>query len=229
MGPSRALRRRGVLVAALACVFVASLTANAAPRTYPVPGCNIFTDPASDATPVGEVATPDPAGFTVLTSEDTNAASFDITGVSYRLSDTTFSTVVRVPGLDQNGYSRGLGDAWISTFTAGKKVVAIRAGRVSGRADLDSVYATQAVINRVTIDTVANKSIPVGADFDYLNGYVVISAAREPLEQALGASLGEIKSLMVQSATNVVAAAAYLDTATAPAKLVANPADNFCF
>ncbi len=227
--------RAAVLAGALACVLAASYTAHAErpTTTYPQAGCSIFTDPAGDATPITDTTTPAPAPgvptATVGTGRNTNAASLDITAVSYRTSAGTFATVVRVPGLAQGNSSRGVGDYWVSNFTVGKRVVAVRAGRLTGQPSLDPTISSRSFPSQVSIDGVANTTIAVGAEFDYLRGYVTISAGRDALERVLGASLTEIKTLSVTSATNLGVLGYTLDTATAPAKLVVNPTDNFCF
>ncbi len=233
------MRRIVIAAGALALVSAASFTASADSPTklYPNAGCNTYADAAGDASVVGSVGlspdNPSGVGFTVGT--DPSSKDFDITGVSYRLSDDVFTTVVRVPGLQTRGTGRGTGDTWISRFTVGKHAVEITVGRVGTAGTVNDVWDTfnpLEYVNSTTVDGIdARKAIP-GAEFDAVRGLVFIQVDRAQLEALIKAPLETIGALEVEADTRVaysVTGITALDLATAPAKQTLYAGENRCF
>lgn len=228
------MRRALVAAGSLALVAGASFTASAdAPaRTLPKSGCNLYADAAGDASALGEVATPaaDPAPSVVVLSEgDTSSNGYDITGVSYRLSDAVFTTVLRVPQLKQQPIRRGTGDNWVSTFTVGKRVVEIQVGRFSPIPLVDGAADLYNGVNYTALDGTANFAIGTHGQFDFVRGLVHISVDRASLERALGQSLGELKSPSVTAQSVVGVGLVTHDVAAPPKVQRVLAGDNFCF
>lgn len=217
------MRRSLVVASALALVTAGSLGASADTPTafYPKAGCNVFTDPAGDARVVVEPS----------------SKNFDITGVSYRLSKDIFTTVVRVPALQDAPGDRGTGDAWISRFTVNKHLVEVTVSRFSPRGALDGLWDTVNPIeylNSVTVDgtDIRTSDVVPGGEWDATRGLVMISLDRRGLEAAVKAPLADVSALEVEADTRVaysVTGVTAIDIATAPAKLVLNADDNGCF
>ncbi len=218
------MRRSLVLASAVALVTVGTIGASAdAPVSlYPKAGCNVFTDPAGDASLVG----PDPS-----------SNNFDITGVSYRLSADTFTTVIRVPGLKEQALRRGTGDTWISRFTVNKHAVVVTVSRFSPipvAAGIWDSFNPIEYLDSVTVDGTDIRATGVvpGGEFDGDRGLVMLSLDRTGLEKAVKAPLGDLTALEVEADTRIgysVEGVTALDVATAPAKQVQNAEDNGCF
>jgi hypothetical protein len=194
--------RRLVATGALALAVTLSISASADPTPSALPrkGCSDFTDPAGDAS---------------FTGVDPSASELDITGVSYRLTDSVFSTVVRVPGLKALAVGRGTGDKWISRFKVGKHTVEIWASRLSPAPLVDQNWEgglsefIQAPIENlasVRIDGADKHALRPGTEFDVTHGYVVMSVDRPGLEEAVGAPLATLGAAEVEADTRVVIA-----------------------
>lgn len=215
--------RRFVSVGAFALVAALSVNASAESglRMYPHAGCQTFTDAAGDAR-VGDA----PVG--------PSQGSFDMTGVSYRLSEHVFSTVVRVPKLTAQPVP-GTGDTWISRFTVGGHAVSLSVSRFSQNALTDGLWDNFNPLEYLSVMTVDGKDVrplvPSG-EFEPTRGMVTISVDRAGLENAVKAPLDVVTALEVEADTRAiysVEGVTVVDLAAAPAKTVVDATQNTCF
>ena len=214
--PRRTLVALGV--AGAFAVSTLSASASGPLRLTPTAGCDVLTDAAGDAVVVGAPGEP-------------NAPDFDITGVSYRLSDGTFSTVVRVPGLAR--YSgRGTGDSFFSYFTINGHAVEQKASRFSPFPRVDKQYDAHNFnnsLNELYIDGTYTTSVLIGSDFDPSRGFVTLSIGRESLEQALGGPVTSLTKPSVESVARAGVSAALVDDVVGDTKAVTDVSANTCF
>lgn len=211
----RTLVATGVAAGLLACAPLASAGTL---RLTPRPGCDVLKDAAGDAAVVGAPGEP-------------NADDFDITGVSYRLSNSTFSTVVRVPGLSRVA-GRGTGDSFFSYFTINGHAIIQKAARFSPFPRVDTVYDAHNFnnsLNELQIDGNYVTSVVIGSEFDTARGFVTLSIDRDSLERAVGAPVTTLTKPSVESVTRVGISFQTVDDVVGDTKAITDATENRCF